>query len=304
MLNCKEKIVHIAEPKTMDFFPERFSNEIYYSEVEEGTPLKYTSSFSIKYVLEGYEKYVVGNSRCRVGKGQYLIVNNGQEVDNLESNAKALSIFVDQSLIDNVLQDTISSHHNLLENPCHRANDSVSFFENVYPKNDLLGQYLDLFYNEFIYHQNFEIHEEVYYSIAANLISAQLDVLGKIERIDRVKFSTRCELYKRVLIAKEYIEANTQTEFNLDILSRACFLSKFHLIRIFKTVFGTTPYHYYLRLKVDQSKQFLQDLNLPIADAARLAGFADSIAYSKRFKASIGLSPAAYRLHYINGDIE
>ncbi|MEQ6125328.1 AraC family transcriptional regulator [Pseudotenacibaculum sp. MALMAid0570] len=291
----KEEIVHFSEPKSQEFFPDKFSNEIYYSDVKNGTPLKYTSSFSIKYVLEGFEQYGVGKNQFKVNKNQYLLINDDQTVENLHSNAKALSIFLDKTLVNNVLANVIYSQEHLLDNPFLTQNESICFFENIYPKNDMLGVYLDMFFSHYVCHRNFQINEEVFYSFASNLIFSQTDILRKINSIQRVKYATRCELFKRASLAKVFIEENIHNDFNLDLLSKASFLSKYHLIRVFKTVFKTTPYNYYLSLKIQKSKHYLKNTNLTVTDIACLSGFSDAISFSKRFKLITGLTPMKFK---------
>ena len=107
--------------------------------------------------------------------------------------------------------------------------------------------------------------------------------------------TTRCELFKRVMKARDYIEDHLEDGFNLDVLAEKCHLSKFHLIRVFKAVYHATPYHYYLNSKVKRSIDLLKNKELPLTEIAILSGFNDIYAFSKRFKVILGVSPTEYR---------
>ncbi len=296
MLGFKDEIIRFSEPKTKDFFPERFSNEIYFSNVNNDFDLTYTSSFSIKYVINGFEKYKVGKIPFNVKQNQYLIVNDEQTVKNQGANAKALSIFLDKYVINNIVDNLNLNEERLLDDPYTIRNENINFFETIYPANDLLGNHLNYFYRQSVCNKNFNVNEEIYYKLGLAFVKSQLNVSQKINNIKSIRYSTRRELFKRAMFAKTYIEDNSDNTFSLDLLSSICFLSKFHLIRVFKAVYNITPYNYYLNLKVEKSKYYLRKTGLSITEIAGISGFNDIYSYSKRFKLYTGMTPMEFRI--------
>lgn len=295
MTPFSNKIVRFDQPKTREFFPEKFSNEVYFSNVLDHSEFCYTSNFSIKYVIRGYENYKVGNRNFKIVENQYLLVNDQQTVWCNQAEAKAISIFVDKDVVQNVWDSLIYSEEQLLDRPFENRRTEVNFFENLYSGRDELNLFLNYFNKVQTSNQNFIINHELFYMISERLLQAQLKVRKMIDKIDTIKFSTRCELYRRTLLAKEYIEDNLTSGFNLDGLSRACGLSKYHLLRTFKTIYQTTPYNYYLRRKIEKSKILLQLDEFSISEIAFISGFNDVQSYSRRFKSICGISPATYR---------
>ncbi len=295
MTGFTEEIIRFNEPKSRNFFPDRFSNEIYFSNVNNDYHLSYTSSFSIKYVIKGEERYALGGVPFSINENQYLLVNDQQVVENRGANAQALSIFLDRSVVNNVVDNLNLSENYLLENPFEEKHSQINFFETLYSQNDILGKYLNAFYLQSVHQKHFDINEEIFYGIGVNLVKSQLKVAKQIRHIDSIKYATRRELYKRVMIARAYIEDHLEDGFNLDALAAVSHLSKFHLIRVFKAVYHTTPYNYYLNAKVQKAVELLRNKSLSLTEIATLSGFNDIYAFSKRFKMTLGMAPLVYR---------
>jgi AraC-like DNA-binding protein len=63
-------------------------------------------------------------------------------------------------------------------------------------------------------------------------------------------------LYKRIVQAKLFIDARFSDNIDLhNIADEACF-SKFHFIRLFKTVYGKTPHQYLKQVRIENAKMF------------------------------------------------
>jgi AraC-like DNA-binding protein len=80
-----------------------------------------------------------------------------------------------------------------------------------------------------------------------------------------------------------YIEKYYKTSFSLDDLIEKAFLSKFHLIRIFKKQTGLTPHAYQMQLKLNEARRLIfQDKSL--TEIAYDLGFADQAHFTNTFK--------------------
>jgi AraC family transcriptional regulator len=95
--------------------------------------------------------------------------------------------------------------------------------------------------------------------------------------------------------ALEYLQDTFTEEFDLERVSVAANLSKYHLDRVFKRATGLRPNAYVAMLRVDRAKNLLAHTSSPIADIALNLGFADQSHFSNVFKQFSGLSPRAYR---------
>ena len=100
----------LDQDKDHTFFPDQFSNEVYYSKTCGFEPFRYTTNLTVKFVNQGYDYYKVNGKENKLLKNQYLIINNGNEVVCYSNNrAEGLSVFLDNSLLDEVRLPIIKS---------------------------------------------------------------------------------------------------------------------------------------------------------------------------------------------------
>ncbi|MEL7123013.1 MAG: AraC family transcriptional regulator [Bacteroidota bacterium] len=277
-----------------NLFPERFENEIYYVEglKSKFTPLNYISNFSLKYVIQGEEHYIVNKEEKKIGSGQYLVVNNQSDVCRLSSSGTSFSIFLGADLLTECYQLLTINDKQLLEYPQAEEKNHVELFDDV-----IHGQL------DFLLHLQARITSDpdliipidLYYELGQRLLFNQNEIFKQINQLDRRKFATRKEVYKRVNIARNYLEDTIIEEFDLNRLSRVASLSKFQLIRDFKDAFGISPHRYFILKKLDlaltmiQSKQY-STLN----EIALQLNYSCLSSFSRQFKQVYRVSPTAF----------
>lgn len=100
-------------------------------------------------------------------------------------------------------------------------------------------------------------------------------------------------LYRRIVQAKLFIDANYADKIDLNNISdEACF-SKFHFIRLFKSIYGKTPHQYLTSVRIEKALQLLR-ADKPVSEVCFLVGFDSLSSFSGLFKRIVGLSPSAY----------
>ena len=99
--------------------------------------------------------------------------------------------------------------------------------------------------------------------------------------------------------AQNYLRNHVNRKISLDKLSRYVGLEKSYFCRLFKQVSGETPMHFFMRQKIELSKEMLMAGERNSAIAA-LTGFADEFHFSRSFKNISGISPRQYRLQKIS----
>ena len=65
-------------------------------------------------------------------------------------------------------------------------------------------------------------------------------------------------LYKRIVQAKLFIDANYNRPLDLDQVSDEAHFSKFHFIRLFKKAYGKTPHQYLIKVRIEKAKEALE----------------------------------------------
>ncbi|WP_020407234.1 AraC family transcriptional regulator [Hahella ganghwensis] len=83
----------------------------------------------------------------------------------------------------------------------------------------------------------------------------------------------------------------------LDLLSlaNAVNLSKFHFIKKYKEVTGTTPIDHFIRLKIERACHLLDVTHQSVGQVAMDCGYQDAYYFSRAFKKVMGVSPREYR---------
>jgi transcriptional regulator GlxA family with amidase domain len=98
----------------------------------------------------------------------------------------------------------------------------------------------------------------------------------------------------RVTRTVRMIDAEPTTTLTLRVLAREATLSRFHYLRTFETLTGTTPHQYVLRTRLRAAAVRLTTTPARIIDVALDAGFGDVSNFNRTFRAEFGVSPTIY----------
>jgi len=94
---------------------------------------------------------------------------------------------------------------------------------------------------------------------------------------------------------KDFLNTQITTKFHIELLCKHISKSESQTIRIFKKIFGVTPYTYVLGQKISFAKKLLVDTNLSIKEIATKLCFTDEYYFSNIFKEKTGKTPTEYR---------
>jgi AraC-like DNA-binding protein len=100
-------------------------------------------------------------------------------------------------------------------------------------------------------------------------------------------------LYRRIVQAKLFIDSNYADKIDLDNISNEACFSKFHFIRLFKSIYGKTPHQYLKYVRIEKAKDFLKN-ELPVSEVCFLVGFDSLSSFSGLFAKTVGESPSTY----------
>ena len=92
--------------------------------------------------------------------------------------------------------------------------------------------------------------------------------------LHHVKKSTKEELYRRVDVAKKFIEDNYAEKINLDEIAATAYLSKYHFTRSFKALYHLSPIQYLLQIRLDKANELFKK-DYSFAEVTDIVGFSD-----------------------------
>ena len=99
----------------------------------------------------------------------------------------------------------------------------------------------------------------------------------------------------RVDQVQQYIEEHFTQELTVTGLAERFFISPCHLTHSFKEQVGYSPKQYLRLLRLAYAKELMETTDLPVAEAAVRAGFADVNHFIRSFRETYGVPPGKWR---------
>jgi AraC family transcriptional regulator len=268
------------------------------AEAQINNAFKYST---LRLMVDGRAMYMVDKKSYRLSQNEFLICNGGQDGIGIIDSKKEVSQFcihIKPSLINDAFRLLNSGEHVDLDKPTD-AHPDFRLFENTYNLNSslavskslrpLVGLIKDGRGNE-IY-----LNEEWLLNLVEAIVVNENNIRGSLSGLHAVRHTTRNEIMKRLLIGKEYIDANFTNNPKIADIASFAFMSEFFFYRNFKLAFRTTPYQYILDKKIGLARELMHDEKMGFAEIAELCGFPDIFTFSKAFKRKCGFAPSATR---------
>jgi len=103
------------------------------------------------------------------------------------------------------------------------------------------------------------------------------------------------ELLRRLLRAKDRMDAASHEEWPVERLARVSRVSEAHFARSFKHAFGLPPHRYLLTRRIERAKSLLRDSEDSITDIAFQTGWKSLGTFGRTFRDVTGESPGDLR---------
>ena len=94
---------------------------------------------------------------------------------------------------------------------------------------------------------------------------------------------------------KDYLEQNYREKLSLEELANYFYISKYHLCREYKKLFGTTIIDYITMRRITHAKELLRFTKMSIEDTATNSGYPDASYFNKVFQKVEGMKASEYR---------
>ena len=103
------------------------------------------------------------------------------------------------------------------------------------------------------------------------------------------------ELLRRLLRAKDRMDAASHEEWPVTRLARVSHVSATHFARSFKEAFGVPPHRYLLTRRIERAAALLRETDLPITEIAFQTGWQSLGTFGRTFRDITGQSPGNVR---------
>ncbi len=235
----------------------------------------HSSHYEIYLLLSGKQRYFIGNKFYDMHAGDVALIEKGtlhKTQKNIGGNRILLSFnhdFLEKYFSDNSL--------NIL----------LKFFEKkaIRLENKQLPHAQSLMEN-IITAQKKEDDESVFYNLLQLFI-----LLNNCNALLNEEFSSNSVLAKLL----DYVDKNFQNISCLEDVSKALFISKYHICHLFKTKLDITFNNYLLKIKLKEAKRLLLSTDYNVTKIAILCNFTNSAYFCYVFRNQMGVSPTKYR---------
>ena len=102
-------------------------------------------------------------------------------------------------------------------------------------------------------------------------------------------------LYQRIVQAKQFIDHRYAEKIDLNNISDEAHFSKFHFIRLFKSIYGKTPHQYLQFVRIEKARLLFTE-NDSVSDVCYQVGFESVSTFSGLFSKMIGKTPTNFIL--------
>ena len=255
------------------------------------------SRLSIRCMTGGDQYYKVGSNEHRVTPENYLVINHGQQYKTSyegSGNNEMMLIAFKPGYAEEILRSVITKDDKLLDDPFKPVNQPISFFEKTYDSDPYIRNTfasLRRLMNEDIGWKKSVDLDSVYSGVLIRLLQIHRGLYADINKINSVKLSTRKELYKRIIIGKEFLDNNLHRKISVEEVSRIASMSPHHFKRSFKKLFGRAPHDYHVKKRLEYSRQLIEAGGINVGEICHRVGFEDASSFIRLFRNNYGCTP-------------
>lgn len=215
---------------------------------------------SIRTMRRGCELHCSSRGALRLDEDAYLVANAGGEgcaIYRGEGPIRAFAVFFDGRLLEQA-----------------GSSGDARFLECLRPHGDAVSARLRALEAavQTATHDRRWLDEQVLL-LLQEAIEGEQELRRRARRIDCVKPATRDELFRRVLLAADFIQSHYDQAITLDDIARAARLSRYHLLRLFRSTHGATPHAFLLAKRLAVANRMLFDADCDLSEIAERCGF-------------------------------
>ncbi len=135
------------------------------------------------------------------------------------------------------------------------------------------------------------------YNLAAFIHAANLlrQILTHVALLQPLAKQQRAAHHFNLEHIHSLMQARVHEQLDLDTLAEAASLSKFHFVKKYKELTGTTPINHFIHLKIERACHLLDVTTKSVNEISFAVGYEDAYYFSRIFKKVMGISPSQYR---------
>lgn len=261
---------------------------------------EYAGPLSIKTVLRGRVSWMVGGRELVVDRSSFLVIAAGERYSmniNALKPVETCCAFFAPGYVEQIAADITSPVDAALEAP-DRVAPPLVYLSALHGDRE---RALNHRVRTLAQRCEKEIHpsgaEEEFLELGTLLLDYYEQIRAQAARVPAMRASTRKELFRRILIGREFMHAHSSDPVSLARVARAACVSPFHFHRGFRQAFQTTPHTYLTRLRLAQACDMIES-GSSVLEACLAVGFSSPSAFTRLFRAHMGRLPSELRRRF------
>ncbi|HEY2722646.1 MAG TPA: helix-turn-helix transcriptional regulator [Chitinophagaceae bacterium] len=276
-------------------------NFIFFSKLNEAYTENSFRNFSIKFCVAGNINYHLNGNRFKIFPDQFLIAAKqpfGPGYIDSEEQTKSICIDISPHSMAEAFTVLSAKETYEFDNYLSEYFDYPNFTERICNAHQSLlysqlGELKQKLVNEDF--ENLPIDDEWFLELTEKIILQENDICKALNGIHSVRHSTRKEVFRRLHIAKKFMDETCLRNPSIDEVAKVCAMSQFHFYRCFRQAFRLSPYQYLMNKRLEHAASLIIKCDYKLADIATRCGFADLFTFSKAFKRHYGTPPSLAR---------
>lgn len=126
-------------------------------------------------------------------------------------------------------------------------------------------------------------------------IYKMLHLLTLLERSVLREGHPNIESFERIAHAVQHMNRHYDSNLSLADYADICSMSKYHFLRTFEKIIGSTPMEYRNHIRLQHAADLLLEEKLTVEQISALVGYSSASYFSSAFKQKHGLSPKQYQ---------
>ncbi len=250
-------------------------------------------------LLKGGGSFRVNDSPIALDENSFVVVNRGSTLSFKVAGGGARICLL---YFNSTLSEILSAGFFRDSRHVSSTDSAVDFslLEHVHYQNATLKNHLNLLID--LSNSCASFHslkaDMVIRSMLNDLMAENYAAISSSARLPVVKKTTQVALFKRLQLARQWMEHNFAEEANLKQAADIAMLNQEHFLRMFKQAFGTTPHQYLIEVRLLEAKRLLKTTDDPVSVICQQVGFESLSTFSGKFKQKTGATPAQFRSKY------
>jgi AraC family transcriptional regulator len=252
---------------------------------------------SIKTVRSGEAAWVIGGRRLLVDQFSFLALSAGETYSMNIAAAKPVEtccVFFAAGFVEQLAADMCAPLEKALDAQAPPP-PALPYLSALHRSHDrcMIGRVQNL--AERCRHALTPIgFEQEFLGLGMDLLQLYERIREERAKLPAARASTRAELFRRLLIGREYFHSHADRTISLAEVARAASLSLYHFHRSFTRAFQQTPHAYLTQLRLARARQ-LMEAGSPVLNACLDVGFSSPSAFSRLFRSQYGELPSSVR---------